>query len=144
MKIEVKQGEQYEEPRIDIYCQNRDGRIEKMIVAINAADGKITLKQEGQAHVIDKDKILYFETVDRRIFAYTTDAVYEMDGKFKDVEYEMREFGFYRISKTVVVNLLHIEQLAPLMNRKFTAKLTNGESVVLSRKYANLIFLLLE
>ena len=40
-----------------------------------------------------------------------------------------------RISKSVVVNLMKIKALKPAMNGRFSAVLSNGEEVIISRKY---------
>ena len=144
MKIDVITEETRTEPGIYIHCKKRDQRIEKIITAIYAADGNIALKQDGMVHMVGRDEILYFETVDRRVFAYTAQSVYEMQGRFKDMEDEMREFGFFRVSKTIVANLLHIKAIAPNLNRKFLITLSNNEKIVLSRKYAAIILMLLE
>lgn len=144
MKIDVIQEDAYTEPAIHIHCQKRDHRIEKIVAAIYAADGNISLCQDGMVYMVSRNEILYFETVDRRVFAYTAKSVYEMQGRFKDVEDEMREFGFFRVSKTIVANLLHIKAIAPNLNRKFLITLSNNEKIVLSRKYANIILMLLE
>ena len=144
MKIDVITDESRTEPGIYIHCKKRDQRIEKIITAIYAADGNIALKQDGMVHMVGRDEILYFETVDRRVFAYTAQSVYEMQVRFKGMEDAMREFGFFRLSKTIVANLLHIKAIVPNLNRKFLISLSNHENIVLSITYSAHIFMLLE
>lgn len=47
----------------------------------------------------------------------------------------MRQKGFLRISKAALVNLMKITALKPALNGRFSAVLSNGEEIIISRKY---------
>lgn len=47
----------------------------------------------------------------------------------------MKKKRFLRISRAALVNLMKIKSIRPALNGRFLAVLTNGEEIVISRKY---------
>ena len=41
----------------------------------------------------------------------------------------------FRCSKAMILNLAKVRSVAPSLNGRFEARLTNGESVIISRQY---------
>lgn len=54
---------------------------------------------------LDIDKIIYFEAVERKCFIYTESEVYESDYKLYELEEQLEEYGFFRVSKACLVCL---------------------------------------
>ena len=71
------------------------------------------------------EDILYFETVDGLVFAYTADGVYEIKGRLYQVEDKVKRRTICRASKTLLVNVEHI-----------TSRMENGEEILITRRYA--------
>ena len=65
----------------------------------------------------------------------TAKNVYDTRQKLYEIEEILADKAFLRISKSVVVNLMKIKALKPAMNGRFSAVLSNGEEVIISRKY---------
>ncbi|MBO7453663.1 MAG: LytTR family transcriptional regulator, partial [Clostridiales bacterium] len=42
-----------------------------------------------------------------------------------------------RISKSVILNIMKADSIKPALNGRFRCKLTNGEDVIISRKYVS-------
>mgnify|MGYP002623333874 CR=1 FL=1 len=81
------------------------------------------------------ENILYFESVDDKVFAYKTDDVLETKLKLYMLEELLSSQPFFRASKAVIVNLDKVESLAPAFGGRFEAKLQNGYKVIISRNY---------
>lgn len=82
------------------------------------------------------DDILYFEAVGELVFAYTTEEVYEIKKRLYQIEAEVSNEGFIRVSKSVIINLDKVKSLHPGINRCIYAYLTNDEQILVSRNYA--------
>ena len=83
------------------------------------------------------DKILYVEAVDRKTFVYTNADTYESELKLYELEQQLIERDFLRISKQSIVNLRKIRSLKTDVNRKIRITLQNGEQIVVSRMYSD-------
>lgn len=82
------------------------------------------------------EDILYFETVDGRVFAYTVDGVYEIKGRLYQVEERVSRRTICRASKTMLVNVEHITSVRTALNGRLYARMENGEEILITRRYA--------
>ncbi|HCN74546.1 LytTR family DNA-binding domain-containing protein [Pseudolactococcus plantarum] len=79
--------------------------------------------------------ILYFESVDKKTFAYTTDDVFEVREKLYQLEEKLSTHQFIRISKSMILNVKQIHVIYPTLSGRFEAELENQERVKISRNY---------
>ena len=82
------------------------------------------------------EDILYFETVDGRVFAYTVNSVYEIKGRLYQVEEKVSRRTICRASKTMLVNVEHITSVRTALNGRLYARMENGEEILITRRYA--------
>ena len=82
------------------------------------------------------EDVLYFETVDGLVFAYTVDSVYEIKGRLYQVEEKINKRNICRASKTMLVNVEHIISVRTALNGRLYAKMENGEEILITRRYA--------
>ena len=137
MKIEIDIDETYTDVSVKIKAPKLTQEIEKMISLIRMIDMQIAVKKNEEIFLLDIDKILYIETVERNTFVYTKDESYEIDLKLYEIEQELIEQGFIRISKSSIINLKKIHSLKADIHRKIRVTLMNGEQIVVSRMYAD-------
>ena len=136
MKIELDIDEKYPDTDIKITAPRLTQDIEKIISFMRILDRKITAKKGDETYLLGAEKILYIETVDRNTFIYTTEATYESDLKLYELEQELLEQDFIRISKQSIVNLKKVKSLKADINRKIRITLLNGEQIIVSRMYS--------
>ena len=94
--------------------------------------------------MIEKTDILYFESVDDKVFAYTLNDVYETKLKLYELEEILPARYFFRANKAVIVNVDRIQSLSPAFGGRFEAVLKNGYKVIISRNYVPKLKELLE
>ena len=82
------------------------------------------------------EDVLYFETVDGLVFAYTVDSVYEIKGRLYQVEEKINKRNICRASKTMLVNVEHIISVRTALNGRLYAKMENGEEILITRRYS--------
>ena len=97
----------------------------------------MSLYKDSKIVLLDQKEILYFESVDDKVFAYTKDEVYETKSKLYMLEEELPADVFFRASKAVIVNIDKIDSLSPAFGGRFEAVLENGYKVIISRNYVN-------
>ena len=98
-------------------------------------DRLIGIKDNGDSVPVTFSKILYFEAVDRYVFAYTSASVYKVRNTLYELEEMCRTRSFVRISKAQIVNVNAVRKISPDEGRKLRLLLANGETVIVSRGY---------
>jgi len=77
MKITILDKTPEEEDEIIIKCQKLDDDIKLLIERIKNHKEKITFQKDSKIIFTELNDILYFESVDDKVFAYTPDQVLE-------------------------------------------------------------------
>lgn len=137
MKIEIDIDEKYTDKSVVIKAPRLTQDIEKMIAMMRMMDMQISAEKNGETYLLDANKILYIEAVERKTFIYTESEMYESDLKLYEIEQELLERDFLRISKQSIVNLRMIKSLKADINRKIKVTLKNGEQIMVSRMYSD-------
>ena len=137
MKIEIDVDETYSDTAIVIHTPRLTPDTEKLISLIRMLNMQVAVKRDGETHLLDTEKILYIEAVERSTFVYTEDATYESDPRLYEMEQKLLEQGFFRDSKQSILNLKKVKSLKADINRKIRVTLVNGEQILVSRMYAD-------
>jgi len=136
MKVIITQNNEITEVSVEIHCREIDADIKKLNNYISNYDERIEAGCDGEKIYVDLNDILYFEAVENRTFMYTEDKVLSTSMKLYEIEGRLSEKDFFRCSKSIVVNIRKIVKLKPELTRNILATLTNGEVVIISRRYA--------
>lgn len=137
MKITILEKEPGEEDEIIVKCDQLDEKLTRLINQFKTGKGKMNFYKDSKIVLVEPSEVLYFESVDDKVFAYTKDSVYETKAKLYQLEEELPVSDFFRANKAVIVNLDKIDSLAPAFGGRFEATLENGYKVVVSRNYLN-------
>lgn len=139
MKVTILEKDSGAEDEIIIKCDALDESLTKLINQFKGNKGKMNFFKDSKIVFVEPEQILYFESVDDTVFAYTADSVYETKLKLYQLEAELPSNSFFRANKSVIVNLDKIDSLAPLFGGRFEALLQNGYKVIISRNYLNIL-----
>lgn len=96
---------------------------------------EMILHKGDKKYRISSKHILYFESVDKKTFAYTQEDVFEAKEKLYQLEEKLSSHQFLRISKSMILNVKQIHVIYPTLSGRFEAELENQERVKISRKY---------
>ena len=135
MEIQIMEGH-HDTVKVVIQCKKVSDDILRLKKHIGRFQTKLTAKMDQQTVFVELADVLYFESVDNRVFLYTTNAVMEVKERLYELEDMLPQEDFFRISKAQIVNIQQIKVLSPGFNRTLLATMTNGEQVYISRKYA--------
>lgn len=137
-------GEDLPETVITIRCREKTPYINKLIAALKIVDRQIVVNCGGNLTSLNLDAVLYIESVDRKCFVYTEKETCESDSRLYELEQQLREYLFVRISKSAIVNLKNIKSIKTHIGRRLLIILNNGEQLIASRQYADAIRKLLD
>ena len=135
MKVSITENTGYDETSVEIHCRECDANVRKLQRHICSYDERFGCSSEGGTVYVNAKDIFYFETIDYKTFLYTKDKVYEVQKRLYELESILDDKDFFRCSKAIIVNVTKIEELKPELTRNIMAVLSNGEVVVISRRY---------
>lgn len=135
MDIKVIKITDEKDEKITIECHEVTREVNSIVRFVKSLQKTISGELDDREYEISIQDIYYIESVDNKSYLYTKNKVYQIREKLYEIEETLSESSFLRVSKSVVVNLLKIKSIKPALNGRFSAVLTNGEAVIISRKY---------
>lgn len=136
VKITIHIDENLEDTQIAVTCRKLTPEIEKLLAMMRILEKKLTVAKGEEIYFLDVSKVVYMESVDRKTFIYTEQEVYESDFKLYELETQLSHCGFFRASKSCLIQLQFIQSLRADFNRRIRVTLKNGEQIIVSRQYA--------
>lgn len=134
MKVNYNRDPLLQEDRVDVNYREESEQIE-IIRNFFSSLQSIIGKRDDEVRVLHPGSIYYLEMVDRKLFAYQTKDVYQLD-------YSMKRFldcfganGFTQISKNTIVNLYRVRQVKADLNMRLKLVMDNDEMLILNRTY---------
>ena len=136
MKITIQTDDSVHETILSITCKEITPELERLVEVFRLSDKKLSVKVNGEIHLIDLKAILYAETVERCTFIYTENGVFESPLRLYELESMLAEHNFIRVNKSTLMNLGKIESLKSDIDRRIRVTLKNGCQLIISRAYA--------
>ncbi len=112
-------------------------QINRILNAVNGDDNRLKGKTDDGDVFVSPDEILYLESVDDKVFAYTVDKVVRIDGSLSSFMNETDDESFFRCSKSMVINIGRVSALKSLSSNRIDATMEGGEHIIISRRYAS-------
>jgi DNA-binding LytR/AlgR family response regulator len=135
LRITVDESNDCSDIEIIIKCQSVNEDLEKLISMIQLHSHTVIGKSEGQTFFLKLENILYFDTVDEKVFIYTTERVYETSMRLYEIEEMFKDTSVIRVNKSAILNLVKVDHVSPMLNGRIKAILDNGETLIISRQY---------
>ena len=136
-EIFVRQREDYPKtPRVVIECKEENQEVKDLVLLLKTKEKKLVGTLEGKEYIIKPRTVLYAESVDGATFLYTKKDVYRTTYTLTEIEGQLKTIGFFRCSKSTVLNINAIDSLTSQIGNRIDAKLVNEEHIVISRRYA--------
>ena len=135
MIVDIQKIESGEDSVIVRY-REETRRIKAILDAIKSGDRLYGRKDDETVSVIPGD-ILYIESVDDKVFAYTVNDVVRLDGTLSGLIETLNDVRFFRCSKSMIINIEKVERLKSLSSNRIDATMEGGEHILISRTYAS-------
>lgn len=137
MIVRIDKNDAYgQEPEIIIKCRDVDERVNKLLALLDLHKKKLLGFADQKEHLIDPSAVLYCESVDGTVFIYRKDKVYQSAYTLSEIESIFSEMGYFRCSKSIVININSIKSLKSELGNRIDALLSSGEHIIISRHYA--------
>lgn len=138
MKITLQQITEGEAELVIRY-REMDAEIEAIMRLLESREEKLSGTMDGQGSrqfLFSPQDVLYFESVDGMTYAYLQEGVYRIRENLQEIIGRFGGQGFCRCARTMVVNIYKMDSLKSEPGGRILASLSNGEQIMISRKYA--------
>ena len=137
MDVKISMIPESEAELVDIRCHEETDSVREIAAFVRSRQGQLSGALDGRQYNIPVSEIMYIESVDNRTFIYTSQKVYGSRQRIYELEENLKPKHFLRISKASLVNLMKISSVKPALGGRFSALLSNGEEIIISRKYVS-------
>lgn len=135
MKLTLQQIAEGEDEVIVKYLE-KTPEIDRIVNLVRTGDKRLVGWCDKVQTVLEPREVLYFESVDSRTYAYTQNNVCRVDYTLTELELLFVHTGFFRCSKSMILQINYIKNLRSLSGNRIDAQMENGEHVIISRAYA--------
>lgn len=138
-KISIMQIDENENEEIIVRCHEINNDVLTVVERLKSGNNVLLGSKGSEVFRINPKDVFYIESVDNKSFICLKESVFETKLKLYEIEEQLQNTGFFRCSKSMILNISKIRSVSPTLNGRFEAKLFNGESVIISRQYVPLL-----
>ena len=125
------------EDEVIVRYQTMTPEIQRICNFLDYGQKRILGNADGRQVILERNQILYIESVDGRTFAYTEEEVLRLEQTLSQLELLLQEINFFRCSKSMIMNIDKVKALKSLSSNRIDATMCNGEHILISRTYAS-------
>ena len=136
MIIRKEQNTEPSEVEVVIRYHKITEEVEKIEALLGTLEHTISCTEEERIQRrIVSSAIYYIESIDKRTFIYDKEKIYFSKQRLYQLLEELSGEGFVQVSKSCIVNMQYVRSIRSLTNSRIEAELTNGEKVMVNRRY---------
>ncbi|MCD8046150.1 MAG: LytTR family transcriptional regulator [Clostridiales bacterium] len=143
MKVRKSQDANLTEDYVDVHYRKLNAQIDGLFQYLEAMDS-IQGKNDRGLRSIPVTDVYFFETVDRKTWAYLEKEVYEVESGIHKLLEAFSGKGLVQISRSMCVNVFKIDHVQADLNMRYKIFLTNGETVIMNRSFKQGFFFISE
>ncbi len=134
MKVEIKVSEGITEPYVVIHTPKMTEQIQQLAARLGNDIPILTAMEDERLVILQPEDITMLRVEEEKVRIYGNGRCLTSPKRLYELE-EQLGCGFMRISKSVLINLKHIESVEPYFNGTMLLHLKNGCKDYISRKY---------
>ena len=138
-KVTIKQIDTKEDEEIIVKCHEINDEVLSVVERLKRNENILLGNKDNEVFRIDLKDVYYIESVENKTFICLQKNVFESKLKLYEIQEMTQNSKLFRCSKAMILNIAKIRSVSPSVNGRFEAKLTNGESVIISRQYVPIL-----
>lgn len=135
MKYTITQVNEGED-ELTLQYQKVTPEVERVLKFVSGEHSRLIGFGDNVKVVLEPNEILYLESVDGKVFAYTDKDVLRMDYTLSQMTQILSDINFFRCSKSMIINIDKVKYLQSLPSNRIDATMCNGEHVMINRTFA--------
>ena len=134
MHVDYEQVDDSSQEYAVIKATEMTENVKSAIDLLMGTSGCLPVIKEGSNILLNKTRIYYIESVDKKTFVYTKDECFECKYRLYELE-EMLGGYFARCAKAFIVNLRKIKSINSDLSGRMESVLLNDEKIIIARSY---------
>lgn len=135
MIIKTEHAPSLSDIEVTVRYPHSDTKVDRIVEMLKSIDIKIKCTDDNGDRLVNVSDIYYFESVDKKVFAYCERDVYKVEfSLYKAVE-DFSHLGFVQINKSCILNINILDYMVALQNSRMEAVLKNEERVYVTRNF---------
>lgn len=141
MKVELKLDKELDETKVVIYAKELNNKLSNLInkLELFEKDAKLIGYSEDKTYILDKDDIETFFSENNNVYARAGDKKYRIKQKLYELEEELKETDFVRVSHSEIVNFNRVESLEIQGSKVIILNFKSKQITYVSRRYVSKI-----
>ncbi len=135
MRLRLEQDKTAKDISVHIRYAEKNLMLGRLVRAVRSCGETVQAFSAEEEVRLAVSEIYYFESVDKKTFAYCQSAVYRVEERLYMLTERLARYGFVQVSKSCVLNINMLKSVRSLTNSRMEALLTNGERVWVSRRF---------
>ncbi len=135
MQVRIQHDPTLDDIHVLIEYAEHNQMLGRLLGTIKGLGEKIEAYDEDRTVMLNVLDVYYFESVDKRTFAYCKSEVYRVSDRLYQIKEKLERLGFVQVSKACILNINMLESIKNVGNARMEAELSNGEHVCVSRRY---------
>lgn len=100
---------------------------------------RIAGRLKNEFHMLGLDEVIAFKAEDEAVYILSVKGRFLADLTLKALEERLPAPRFRRIHRGTIINTDHIRRIAPLSNKRWLLKMSNGMEAIVSKRMAGVI-----
>ena len=136
MQVKAIIHEKYTETEIHVCDHEVSQELQKLMEDISSFvnPGLPVQRQNGDKMVLHEKDVISFFSQGQKVFARTEDETYVVARKLYELEQDLSEALFFRISKSEIINLKRIQKLDMSLSGTIKVVMKDGSETYTSRR----------
>ena len=134
MRVDIEITDDKEKECALIRATEMTENIKGAMELLEGGSGSIMVTKDDTNLLLNKSRIYYIESVDKKTFVYTKDECFDCKYRLYELE-EMLGGYFARCAKAFIVNLRKIKSINSDFSGRMETVLLNDEKIIISRSY---------
>lgn len=136
MKVEFRRDPRLTEPEVLISAPKLTPEVEELIKKLSGASvGPIPAWAGDRAVLLERDEVARFFTDGKGVSAETAEGIFAVRSRLYELEEELDEHSFVRISNSEIVNIRKITGIDLSLSGTIKMTMSTGSAAYVSRRY---------
>ena len=140
IEIEVKIDETYKNPKVVIYTDKIDDRVNQLVNKVkNESDNNLLGYKDDEAYILELKKIESIYTENKKVYARSENEIYQVKKRIFELEEMLSYYDFVRISNSEIVNFKKVSSIDFKLAGTILLNFKSKEKTYVSRRYVKKI-----
>lgn len=136
MQVKAVINEKYEETEIHVCNYEVNEQVRGLVEDISGFvnQGLVVQNQNGDKTILNEKDVISFFSEGQKVYVRTAEGIYTISKKLYELENELSENLFIRISKSEIINLKRIKKLDMSLSGTIRVIMKDGSETYTSRR----------